>query len=59
LKPKNKINTYPFALFGAIVNIPLKFNYQAGNRMMNSTNLLATGIGLRTEPLVSISDTGS
>ena len=47
-KPKKKINTYPFATIGLIVNIPLKFNYQAGNRMMNSTDLLATKIGLKT-----------
>lgn len=48
LKPKNKTNTYPFVMFGAVVNIPLKFNYQAGSRLVNNTTLLATGIGLKT-----------
>ena len=48
LKPKSKTNIYPFATFGAMVNIPVKFSYQAGNREMNNTNLLATGMGLKT-----------
>lgn len=45
---QKKKKSYPFLTLGTIINIPLKFTYQTGNKILTDKNLLANSVGLKT-----------
>jgi len=48
LKSSKKKDFYPFLTVGVMMNLPLKFTYQTGDKILSDKNLLTNSAGLKT-----------